>query len=145
MSVLLNTSAQEIEEAIQSLQEHTITTFSLEDAKAEMRQIQYRSNNTKRTIATTVVVAALSLTVAAMLLAAWRKGAQKSSGQQRAQDRHSKTMPSISMSTISAIDTLTSITSSDGKSSPSPQQKDLEELNRPIYLSSTTKKKRGNS
>ena len=59
VSVLLNTSAQEIEEAIQSLQEHTITTFSLEDAKAEMRQIQYRSNNTKRTIATTVVMAAL--------------------------------------------------------------------------------------
>ena len=145
VSVLLNTSAQEIEEAIQSLQEHTITTFSLEDAKAEMRQIQYRSNNTKRTIATTVVVAALSLTVAAMLLTAWRKQAQKSSGdQQRTQDKDSKTMPSISMSTISTTDTLASTTSSDGKSSPSPQQKDLEELNRPIYSSSTTKKKRGN-
>ena len=106
VSVLLNTSAQEIEAAIKSLEERAITTFSLEDAKEEMRQIQYRSNDSKRTIATTAVIAALSLTVAAMLFAAYRRRAQKTSvNHRREQEKHPKTTQNISMSTISTTET----------------------------------------
>ena len=144
VSVLLNTSAQEIEAAIKSLEERAITTFSLEDAKEEMRQIQYRSNDSKRTIALTAVIAALSLTVAAMLFAAYRRRAQKTSvNHRREQEKHPKTTQNISMSTISTTETLTSTTVSDDKSSSSQQHQDLEELNRPIYSSSTPKKKKG--
>ena len=147
VSVLLNTSAQEIEAAIQSLQERAITTFSLEEAKEEMRQIQYRSNNTNRATATIAVIGALSLAVAAMISAAAckRHARISNSASRTAQENHQGTAQSMSLSTISTTGTLTSAASTEVQPSTSPAKQNIEELNRPIYSTSDNKKKKGSA
>ena len=84
VSVLLNTSVQEIETAIQSLLVHAITTFSLEDAKEDMPQIPYRSNNINRTNATMAILSALSLRVTAIsFTTACKRQSQRASRTER--------------------------------------------------------------
>ena len=144
VSALLNTSAKEIEAAMKSLEERSITSFSLEEAKEEMRQIKYHSNNKNRAFATIATIGTLTLVVITLASAAAHKRFVRNvtTPQNSTHKRHQAVSQNISMSTISTTDTLAS-TSETIKTPPTQSaQQDLDEVNRPIYSPTTAKPKK---
>ena len=88
-----------MENAIQSLDERAITSFSLEEAKAEIRQIQYRSNSTNKHLAVIAAVAVLaSALIAVVATTIYRKHAQPTANQTpQTYKRYSKDFEHVSM------------------------------------------------